>query len=192
MVWNAGISKVLALRGDDPAPNTRQTRSDFQYASDLVRALADRHRFEISVAAYPEKHPEADNLDVDIDHLEEKLDAGATRAYCQFVLDPSAYGRFLDKCAARGIKVDIIPGIMPLDGWSRLVGFAEKTNTRVPEWLSQLFASGEETPELMPLLATAATLEQARRLIAYGAPELHVYTMNRWPISLALARLLGG
>ncbi|OSQ42166.1 methylenetetrahydrofolate reductase [Marivita geojedonensis] len=190
-LWSAGITRVLALRGDALTPNNQPSLSGFKYAADLVRALADQHRFEISVAAYPEKHPEADDLDVDIDHLEEKLDAGATRAYCQFVLDPSAYGRFLDKCSARGITADIIPGVMPLDGWSRLKRFAKKTETKVPLWLSRLFACGEETPELMPLLASAATVEQARRLIAYGAPELHVYTMNRWPQSLTLAKLLG-
>jgi methylenetetrahydrofolate reductase (NADPH) len=80
---------------------------------------------------------------------------------------------------------------MPLDGWARLLNFAKKTETRVPDWLSRLFMRGEETPELMPLLATAASVEQVRRLIAYGAPELHIYTMNRWPLPLTLARLLG-
>ena len=126
-----------------------------------------------------------------MDHLKEKLDAGASAAYCQFVLDPAAYGRFLEACARHGIDAPIVPGVMPLDGWTRLRGFARANGTAVPDWLEHLFRQGEESPELMPALAAAATLEQARRLIAYGAPALHVYCMNRWPLPLALARLLG-
>ena len=143
------------------------------------------------MAAYPEKHPEAETLSEDIDYLKEKVDAGASRAYCQFVLDPAAYGRFREACAQHGIDVPIIPGLMPPEGWTRLRSFARVNGARVPDWLERLFSEGEDTPELMPHLAAVATLEQARRLIAFGAPALHVYCMNRWPLPLALARLLG-
>ena len=189
--WEAGITRILALRGDRPRASGGPMPPGFEHAVDLVAMLAARHPFEISVAAYPEKHPEADTLSEDIDHLKEKLDAGATRAYCQFVLDPAAYGRFIEACADHGIDAPIIPGLMPLDGWTRLRSFARANGARVPEWLDRLFAEGEETPELMPYLAASATVEQARRLIAYGAPALHVYAMNRWPLPLALARILG-
>ena len=189
--WTSGITRILALRGDRPRVTAGPVPPGFEHAVDLVAALAARHPFEIAVAAYPERHPEADSLDADIDHLREKLDAGASRAYCQFVLDPAAYGRFLDRCAHHGIDAPIIPGLMPLDGWTRLRGFALANGATIPDWLDRLFAKGEETPELMPHLAAVATVEQARRLIAYGAPALHVYTMNNWPLPLALAQLMG-
>lgn len=190
-LWEAGITRILALRGDRPRATAGPLPPGFAHAAELVAALAARHPFEIAVAAYPEKHPEAGTLSEDIDHLKEKLDAGASLAYCQFVLDPAAYGRFLDTCAQHGIDVPIIPGLMPLDGWTRMRSFARANGTRIPDWLERLFAQGEETPELMPYLAATATLEQSRRLIAYGAPSLHIYCMNRWPLPLALARLLG-
>lgn len=190
-LWQAGIRRVLALRGDRPRAVQGPLPPGFAHAADLVAALRARHDWQIAVAAYPEKHPEAASLGEDIDHLKEKLDAGASLAYCQFVLDPAAYGRFLEECARHGIDVPIVPGLMPLDGWARLRGFARANGTSVPDWLDGLFRHGEETPELLPALAAAATLEQARRLVAYGAPALHVYCMNRWPLPLALARLLG-
>ena len=189
--WEAGITRILALRGDRPRAVQGPLPVGFAHASDLVAALAARHDFEITVAAYPEKHPEAETLDADIDHLKEKLDAGARAAVCQFVLDPAAYGRFLDACARHGIDAPIVPGVMPLEGWTRVRSFARANDTSVPDWLDRLFTRGEETPELMPYLSAAATVEHARRLIAYGAPSLHVYAMNRWPLPLALARLLG-
>ncbi|WP_162798540.1 methylenetetrahydrofolate reductase [Sulfitobacter sp. SK012] len=189
-LWSSGVDRILALRGDQPKDMT-ETPSGFEHACDLVKALSRQHPFEIAVAAYPEKHPDAADLDTDIDHLKEKIDAGASRAYCQFVLDPAAYGRFLEKCDRHGIHAPIVPGLMPLDDWKRMRSFAVANGTSVPAWLDQLFTIGETTPEIMPNLALAAMVEQARRLIAYGAPALHVYTMNRWPLSLTLARLLG-
>ena len=188
-LWQAGITRILALRGD--RPRAGPVPPGFAHASDLVAALAARHPFDLSVAAYPETHPEAASARADIGYLRQKLDAGARRAYCQFVLDPAAYGRFLDACGRQGIDAPIIPGLMPLEGWTRLRGFARANGTHVPDWLDRLFAPAEAKPELMPYLAAAATVEQARRLIAYGAPALHVYTMNRWPLALALAHLMG-
>ena len=189
-LWSSGINRILALRGDRPK-DMAATPSGFEHAHDLVKALSDRHPFDIAVAAYPEKHPEAADLDTDIDHLKEKIDAGASGVYCQFVLDPAAYGRFLEKCDCHGIGVPIVPGLIPLDDWKRMRSFALANGTGIPEWLDRLFAMGEMTPEIMPNLAVAAMVEQARRLIAYGAPALHVYTMNRWPLPLTLGRLLG-
>jgi methylenetetrahydrofolate reductase (NADPH) len=189
--WQAGIRRILALRGDRPRAVQGPLPPGFPHAADLVAALAARHDWDIAVAAYPETHPEAASPGEDIDHLKEKLDAGAGLAVCQFVLDPAAYGRFLEACARRGIDTPILPGLMPLDGWTRVRGFARANGAAVPDWLDRLFQKGEETPELRPALAATATLEQARRLIAYGAPALHVYSMNRWPLPLSLAHLLG-
>ncbi|MDZ7711530.1 MAG: methylenetetrahydrofolate reductase [Roseovarius sp.] len=190
-LWERGIRHILALRGDRPKGEASAMQPEFEHASDLVAALRGRHDFEIAVAAHPEKHPEAESLEKDMDHLKRKLDAGAGSAYCQFVLDPAAYGRFLEACGRRGINAPVIPGLMPLERWPRLKRFALMNGASVPDWLNQLFARTEATPELEPYLAAAMTIEHARRLIAYGAPELHVYTMNRWTLSMALAMTLG-
>ncbi|MGG7646018.1 methylenetetrahydrofolate reductase [Rhodovulum sp. YNF3179] len=190
--WAEGIHGILALRGDapqDPAAAARPV--SYPHATGLVAALRARHDFHITVAAYPEKHPEAGTLEEDVDHLKEKLDAGASAAICQFVLNPEVYGRFLDLCAARGITAPIVPGVMPLDDWSRVRKFAVRTGATVPPWLDRFFAHMDAAPELAPLLGTAATLEHLRRLVAYGAPALHVYTLNRWAVPLALARAIG-
>jgi len=190
-LWQRGVRRILALRGDRPEGGPGALPPGFAHASGLVASLRARHDFEIAVAAHPETHPEAATPEADIDHLRQKLDAGATAAYCQFVLDPAAYGRFVEACARRGIDAPLIPGLMPLETWPRLKRFARMNGTRVPGWLDRLFARAEATPEIAPYLAAAATVEQARRLIAYGAPELHIYTMNRWPLASALAGLLG-
>jgi methylenetetrahydrofolate reductase (NADPH) len=190
-LWQAGVTRVLALRGDMPRGMAGPVPRSYEHASELVAALRRMHDFDIAVAAYPEKHPEAASLDADIDHLKEKLDAGARRAICQFVLNPEAYGRFLDACARHRIEAPIVPGLMPLEQWPRVRRFAVANGARVPGWLDGLFDGIGETPELMRPVATAATLEQLRRLVAYGAPAVHVYTLNRWEMPLALARMLG-
>jgi methylenetetrahydrofolate reductase (NADPH) len=189
-LWQAGIHHILALRGDRP-DGPAPVPPGFAHASELVAALRTRHDFEIAVAAHPETHPEAESAEADIDHLKRKLDAGAGAAYCQFVLDPAAYGRFTEACARRGIDAPIIPGLMPMERWPRVRRFARMNGTTVPDWLNRLFAEAEATPELEPYLAAAMTVEHARRLVAYGAPSLHVYTMNRWPLPMALAALVG-
>ncbi|MCF3973989.1 methylenetetrahydrofolate reductase [Paracoccus salsus] len=189
-LWLRGIRHILALRGDRP-DGAGRVPPGFAHASELVAALRARHDFEIAVAAHPETHPEAESAEADIDHLRGKLDAGAGAAYCQFVLDPAAYGRFIEACARRGIDAPLIPGLMPMERWPRLRRFARANGTAVPDWLDRLFAKAEATPELEPYLAAAMTVEHARRLVAYGAPALHVYTMNRWPLPMALAAFVG-
>lgn len=190
-LWERGIRHILALRGDRPKREASALPPGFEHASDLVAALRRRHDFRIAVAAHPEKHPEAETRDEDIDHLKRKLDAGAGVAYCQFVLDPAAYGRFLEACARRGIDAPVIPGLMPLERWPRVKRFALMNGASVPDWLTRLFARAEATPELEPYLAAAVTIEHARQLVAHGAPEVHVYTMNRWSLSMALATAMG-
>lgn len=190
-LWERGIRHILALRGDRPKVEASVLPPGFEHASDLVAALRRRHDFEIAVAAHPEMHPEAKTLDQDIDHLKRKLDAGAGSAYCQFVLDPAAYGRFLEACRRHGINAPVIPGLMPVERWHRLKRLALLNGASVPDWLNKIFAQAENAPEIEPYLAAAITIEHARRLIAYGAPEMHVYTMNRWSLSLALATVIG-
>ncbi|MDA7428607.1 methylenetetrahydrofolate reductase [Primorskyibacter aestuariivivens] len=187
-LWRRGIRHILALRGDRP---DGAFPPGFAYASELVAALRAQHDFEIAVAAHPETHPEADSPEQDIDHLKRKLDAGAETVYCQFALDPAAYGRFVEACAKRGINVPIIPGLMPLEGWSRVRRFALMNGAVVPDWLDHMFARAAANPEIEPYLAAAITVEHARHLVAYGAPAIHVYTMNRWPLPMALASFVG-
>ncbi len=189
--WRDGVSSVLALRGDLPLSGEGFSEDGFCHASELVAALRTQHDFKISVAAYPEKHPEAESLEEDIDHLKEKLDAGASEAICQFVLNPEAYARFLDACARRGVAAPIIPGLMTLENWQRVRIFAEANGTSVPPELDRLFADLENSDDARRLAAMAVLAEQARRLVAYGAPALHVYALNRWEMPLALARVLG-
>ena len=189
--WEAGITRVLALRGDPPRSGESSTEDSFRHASDLVAALRARHAFEISVAAYPEKHPEAASIEEDIDHLKRKLDAGASKAICQFVLKPEAYARFLDACAKRGVTAPIVPGLMPLENWPRVRAFAKANGTEIPAALDRLFADLGDSVDARRGAAMALLVEHARQLVAYGAPAIHVYALNRSDSPLALARALG-
>lgn len=187
--WSDGITRILALRGDPPHLADSPSEHSFNHASELVAALRGRHDFEISVAAYPEKHPEAGSLSEDIDYLKEKLDAGASEAICQFVLDPEVYARFLDACARRGVTAPILPGLMPLENWPRVKAFAEANGTSVPQELDSVLRklSGKDLRQA----ARDVLVEQADKLVAYGAPALHVYALNRWELPLELAEVLG-
>ena len=189
--WRDGITSVLALRGDPPLSGKHFHDEGFNHANELVAALKRQHDFRIAVAAYPEKHPEAGSLDEDIDFLRKKLDAGASEAICQFVLDPAAYGHFLDACARRGVTAPVVPGLMPLENWSRVRALAEINGTRVPHELDSLFTNLNDRGEDTQSAAMDVFLKDAHRLIAYGAPALHVYALNRWEMPLALARALG-
>jgi methylenetetrahydrofolate reductase (NADPH) len=188
--WNAGITRLLALRGDLPRSGQCLRNDGFRYASDLVAALSARHDFEISVAAYPEKHPEAGSLEEDIDHLKQKLDAGASKAICQFVLDPEAYARFLDACARRGVEAPLIPGLIPLENWERVRAFAKANGTVIPEALDRLFSDLEPSGDARYSAAKDLLFQHARQLVSYGAPALHVYALNKWEMPLALAQNL--
>jgi len=190
-LWGDGITRILALRGDAPRDARSEIPESYAHATGLVAALRRRHDFEITVAAYPEKHPEAASLDADIEHLKQKLDAGASRAICQFVLNPERYGRFLEDCTRHGITAPIVPGVMPLEGWNRVRRFAAANGAGVPDWLDRLLGGLDGEPGLSRLTAMAATVEQLRRLIGYGAPAIHIYAMNRWELPLALAHMLG-
>lgn len=189
-LWQAGVRHILALRGDRP-DNAASVPRAYPHAAELVRALKRRHGFEISVAAYPEGHPEATSLDDDIDHLKMKLDAGADRAICQFTLDPADYGRFLERCAKHGITTPVIPGVMSLTLWPRVRRFALRTGTRVPAWLDTIFSGTEGEPEVQRMTAMTVTAEHVRQFVAYGAPGLHFYTLNHWVLPLTAAHLAG-
>jgi methylenetetrahydrofolate reductase (NADPH) len=189
--WDLGVRHLVALRGDPP-PNSAYVPNPNGYpnAADLVAGLLRVAPFEISVAAYPEQHPESRNAQEDIDNLRRKLDAGATRAITQFCFDTSAYLRFRDRCAAAGIFAPIIPGLLPITNFTQMTNFAARCGAGVPAWLHELFADIEPNTESATALAAIVAAEQARLLQSHGVDDIHVYTMNRADLCVALGRLL--
>jgi methylenetetrahydrofolate reductase (NADPH) len=190
--WEAGVRHIVALRGDPPpADGGRFTPHPAGYASAaaLVEGLKARHDFEISVAAYPEVHPEAVSADADLDNLKRKLDAGATRAITQFFFSTDAYFRFLDKALAAGITAPILPGIMPVTSFSAIRRMSG--NTLVPDWLETMFAGLDERPGPRALVAAVAAADLCKRLYEGGVRDFHFYTLNRAEQAYAICQLLG-
>jgi methylenetetrahydrofolate reductase (NADPH) len=190
--WEAGVRHIVALRGDPPpADGGRFTPHPAGYASAaaLVEGLKARHDFEISVAAYPEVHPEAASADADLDNLKRKLDAGATRAITQFFFSTDAYFRFLDKALAAGITAPILPGIMPVTSFSAIRRMSG--NTLVPDWLETMFAGLDERPGPRALVAAVAAADLCKRLYEGGVRDFHFYTLNRAEQAYAICQLLG-
>ncbi|MDH3241705.1 MAG: methylenetetrahydrofolate reductase [Alphaproteobacteria bacterium] len=191
--WQAGVRHIVALRGDAPegAGSYRPHPDGFAYAGDLVAALKSAGDFEISVAAYPETHPEAANPQADLDNLKRKIDAGATRAITQFFFDTDHYFRFLDRARAAGIRVPIVPGILPVTNFAQVRKFAAMCGTSVPGWLAALFEGLEEDAETRNLVAASVVAEQCHRLQEGGVEEFHFYTLNRADLTYAISHILG-
>ncbi len=191
--WDMGIRHLVALRGDPPADATDYEAhpNGYPYAVDLVAGLRKVADFDISVAAYPEVHPEAANAIADLDNLRRKLDAGATRAITQFFFDVDKFLRFRDLCAAAGIDSSIVPGILPITRFPQLQRFAEQCGASVPEWLSQRFAGLEDDAETRQMIAASVAIEQVRKLQAEGISEFHFYTLNRSELTFAICHALG-
>ncbi len=190
--WAAGVRHIVALRGDPPAGEAFAPHADgYAYAADLVAGLKRVADFEISVAAYPEVHPQAVSAEADLDNLKRKLDAGATRAITQVFFDNGAYLRFLDRALAAGITAPIVPGIMPVTNFAGAVRFAKACGTQVPGWMAAMFAGLEDDPETTRMVAAAIAAEQVRLLQANGVDEFHFYTLNRADLVYAIARILG-
>jgi methylenetetrahydrofolate reductase (NADPH) len=162
----------------------------YAYAADLVAGLKKIADFEVSVAAYPETHPEAPSADDDLDNLKRKIDAGATRAITQFFFDVDVYFRFVERVRAAGIAAPIVPGILPIDNFARAAEFAAKCGTSVPAWIAGLFEGLDDDPETRRLIAAAIAAEQCRLLAAAGVREFHFYTLNRADVVYALCRVL--
>lgn len=191
LYWDAGIRNLVALRGDLPKDAPADMKSGYQYADQLVEGLKKRHDFDISVAAYPEAHPEARSADDDIDHLKRKLDAGATQAITQFFFDVDVYLRFVEKCRKRGIDAEIIPGILPVTNVAQLKKFAGMCGTAVPPWMDKLFSGLDEKPELRHLISAMVAAEQCRMLMLAGVTNFHFYTLNRAELTQAICHILG-
>ncbi len=190
--WEAGVRHIVALRGDPPPSSggvfTPHSQG-YTGAADLVAGLKARHDFDISVAAYPEIHPEAASLEADLDNLKRKLDAGANRAITQFFFSTDAYFRFLDKVLAAGITAPILPGIMPVTSFAAIRRMSG--NTEIPGWLETMFEGLDERPGPRALVAAVAAADLCRRLYEGGVRDFHFYTLNRAEQAYAICQLLG-
>lgn len=191
--WDMGIRHLVALRGDPPkdGSNFRPHPNGYAYAADLVAGMKKVADFDISVAAYPEVHPEATNAIADLDNLRRKLDAGATRAITQFFFDVDCFLRFRDLCIAAGIESSIVPGILPITRFPQLTRFAAQCGASVPEWLSERFDGLEDDTETRQMIAASVAIDQVKRLQAEGIYEFHFYTLNRAELTYAICHALG-
>lgn len=193
-LWENNIRHIVALRGDIPEGVSQADflgDDYFHYTSDFVEALAARHSFDISVGAYPEKHPDAPTMDSDIEALKKKCEAGATRAITQFFFDNDVYYRFLDLTAKAGIQTPIVPGILPISDYTRMLRFAATCKASVPDRIRALFEKENITPEESLRVAENLLTRQIEDLIRYGATHIHIYTLNRSTLPLAACKASG-
>jgi methylenetetrahydrofolate reductase (NADPH) len=191
--WQQGIRHIVALRGDPPTGASQYTPhpQGFSYAADLVAGLRKIADFDISVAAYPETHPEAGDAQQDLDNLKRKLDAGANRAITQFFFDNDDYLRFRDRCTRAGIKASIVPGILPITRFPQVTRFAARCGARIPNWLAERFVGLEDDADTRRLIAANVAIEQVTRLRKHGVSEFHFYTLNRAELTYAICHALG-
>lgn len=191
--WDAGIRHIVALRGDAPDDAAGYTPhpGGYDYASDLVAGLRDVGDFEISVAAYPEVHPESASVSDDLDNLKRKLDAGATRAVTQYFFETEVYLRFVERVRKAGIDVEIVPGILPVTNFAQVQKFSAMCGTTVPVWMADLFEGLDDDPDTRRLVAATTAAEQCRALQAEGIDAFHFYTLNRADLSFAICHILG-
>ncbi len=191
--WEAGVRHIVALRGDAGEPGAPFTPHPEGYASaaELVAGLKAIAPFEISVAAYPETHPDARSPQDDIDNLKRKLDAGATRAISQFFFSPETFFRFRDQCAAAGIDAPILPGILPVTNVAQARKFASACGAAIPAWMDGLFEGLDAMPAARQLVAATVAAELCRRLYAGGVRDFHFYTLNRPELAYAICHMLG-
>jgi methylenetetrahydrofolate reductase (NADPH) len=190
--WEAGVRHIVALRGDPPPGTAYAPHAEgYPFAVDLVAGLKRVADFEISVAAYPDTHPQASSRMADLDSLRRKLDAGASRAITNFFFDTGVYLRFLDLCLAAGITAPIVPGIMPVTNMAGLRRMATLSGVGVPGWLEHMFEGLDDDTETRRMVAAVVAAEQVRLLQANGVDEFHFYTLNRPDLSYAIAHMLG-
>lgn len=185
--WNNGIRHIVALRGDLPLGSGKPE----MYASDLVTLLKEVADFDISVAAYPEVHPEAKSAQADLLNLRRKVDAGANRAITQFFFDVESYLRFRDRCVSAGIDVEIIPGILPVSNFKQAKKFADMTNVRIPAWMAQMFDGLDDDAETRKLVGANIAMDMVKILSREGVKDFHFYTLNRAEMSYAICHTLG-
>jgi methylenetetrahydrofolate reductase (NADPH) len=197
--WNQGVRQLVALRGDLPAASGVGAADragagptpGFAYASELVAGLKRTANFDISVAAYPEGHPESGTVDADLENLKRKIDAGASRAITQFFFDTDLFLRYRDRCAAAGMNIQIVPGILPITRFPQLLRFAERCGASVPDWLRRRFDGLDDDPETRRMIAAHVAIDQVQRLQQHGVQEYHFYTLNRAELTYAICHAMG-
>ena len=188
--WESGIKHIVALRGDPPK-NSSKIKSDFKFATDLISFLRKKHDFEITVSAYPEIHPDSNSIEQEYDVLKKKIDLGATKAITQFFFDVEYYFKFIDGAIKRGIKIPIIPGILPVTNCERTIEFAKKMNCKMPIKLKNMFKGLDSDQETRKLVAATIAYDQCDKLISGGVKDFHFYTLNRADLSFAICHILG-
>jgi methylenetetrahydrofolate reductase (NADPH) len=191
--WDEGIRHLVALRGDPPHGAAGHTPhpDGFGYAAELVAALAAVAPFDISVAAYPEVHPEARSAEADLDNLRRKIDAGATRAITQFCFDTTVFLRFRDRCAAAGVRAPLVPGILPITRFPQVLRFATSCGASIPAWLHERFAGLDDDDDTRRMIAASVAIEQVEELKRHGVRDFHFYTLNRAALTYAICHALG-
>lgn len=185
--WQSGIRHIVALRGDLPDNSQKPD----MYATDLVHLLKGVGDFDISVAAYPEVHPEAKSAQADLINLKRKVDAGANRAITQFFFDVESYLRFRDRCVSTGIDVEIVPGILPVTNFKQLKRFAGLTNVKIPGWMHKMFDGLDNDPETRSLVGASIAIDMVKILSREGVKDFHFYTLNRSELTYAICHMLG-
>ena len=191
--WDAGVRNIVALRGDPPEPGAKfqPHPSGYRDAAELVDGLKKVAPFDISVAAYPEVHPDSSSRQFDLLNLKRKVDAGADRAITQFFFSPDCYFRFRDEAAAAAIDVEIVPGILPVSNVATTRRFAQSCGATIPQWLDELFEGLDDLPSARQLIAATVAAELCGQLYAGGVRHFHFYTLNRAELSYAICHLLG-
>ena len=191
--WDMGVRHIVALRGDMPEAGAAYAPHGQGYvnAADLVTGLKKIGDFNISVAAYPESHPDSGSWDADIDNLKRKIDAGANQAITQYFFDVDMYFRFMDRVLAAGITVPIIPGIMPVTNFAQARNFSAMCGTSIPKWLEDLFEGLDDRPEIRRHVAATVAAEQCMRLYQGGVKKFHFYTLNRSELTTTICHFLG-
>jgi methylenetetrahydrofolate reductase (NADPH) len=198
--WAQGVRHMVALRGDLPsgeggagavAGPAPAACPGFRYAAELVGGLKRTAHFEISVAAYPEGHPESGSVEADVANLRRKVDAGASRAITQFFFDTDHFLRYRDLCAAAGLRIPIVPGILPITRFPQLLRFAARCGTSVPDWLHERFDGLDDDPDTRRMIAAHVAIDQVQCLQRHGVDEFHFYTLNRAELTYAICHAMG-
>jgi methylenetetrahydrofolate reductase (NADPH) len=195
--WEAGVRHIVALRGDPPndgsggADGYVPHPDGYNYSCELVAGLKSIADFEITVAAFPEKHPDSASFEADIDYLKKKIDAGATRAITQYFFDVEHYFRFIERVRRAGITIPVLPGILPVGNVAQVKKFSAMCGASVPAWLDKLFDGLDNDEVMRNLIAVSVASEQCRKLMEFGCEHLHFYTLNRADLTSAVCRILG-
>ena len=187
--WNNEVKHIVALRGD--VPKIKKGKNELSFATDLIKVLKRKYDFEITVSAYPEKHPDSKSIEEEYDVLKKKIDLGANKAITQFFFDVNSYFDYLDGAIKRGISIPIIPGILPVTNCKKTMEFAKKMNCKVPKSLSDMFQGLDTDIETRKLVATTIVYDQCMKLISSGIKDFHFYTLNRADLSFAICHILG-